>query len=403
MILRGEVKTVMDEYINYLHCIRKEAEVALKKGRDRKEIWDIPLERCGLERVPWYRKPPAPRGQYSEPLRPAQGGTGGVGRTPRSSMSALHDWLDRYFCALEQDNASPYTIKNYGTDIAQFLDACETQGITPLDGLTRDVARGYKMADLDEGGYVRAASPGASLSCGLSATSSSAITPGNRLFRRIHAPRLAERLPKYLTPEEVRKLIAVPEPCDAKGLRDRAILEVLYASGMRVSELAALNLGISIWTQVRPALSARATRSASCSSGPRCSSGTRLLRPGATNPIGQDALTRCLPEPPGGPPEQPFSGHARAHSGCRRRHPADSDATPAAPHLRYPYARWGRRSARRPGVARSRECCHHTDLCQRHATPRAGDLSWQRIRERERHQRERTLARIAPVELQPRH
>ncbi len=35
----------------------------------------------------------------------------------------------------------------------------------------------------------------------------------------------------------------MPEPCDAKGLRDRAIPEVLYASGMRVSELAALNLG----------------------------------------------------------------------------------------------------------------------------------------------------------------
>ncbi|MCU0520669.1 MAG: MBL fold metallo-hydrolase [Anaerolineae bacterium] len=52
VILRGEVKTVMNEYISYLHCVRKEAELALKKGRDRKEIWDIPLERCGLERVP---------------------------------------------------------------------------------------------------------------------------------------------------------------------------------------------------------------------------------------------------------------------------------------------------------------------------------------------------------------
>ncbi len=51
----------------------------------------------------------------------------GVGRTLGSSISALHDWLDRYLRALEQDNASPYTIKNYGTDIAQ-LDACETQG-----------------------------------------------------------------------------------------------------------------------------------------------------------------------------------------------------------------------------------------------------------------------------------
>ena len=52
VILRGEIKTVMDEYISYLNCVRDQAETVLKKGRDRKEIWDIPLETCGLERVP---------------------------------------------------------------------------------------------------------------------------------------------------------------------------------------------------------------------------------------------------------------------------------------------------------------------------------------------------------------
>jgi len=52
VILRGEVNTVMDLYISYLECVREQAERVLKKGRDRKEIWDIPLEACGLERVP---------------------------------------------------------------------------------------------------------------------------------------------------------------------------------------------------------------------------------------------------------------------------------------------------------------------------------------------------------------
>ncbi len=52
VILRGEVKTVMDEYIHYLECVRRQAEMVLKKRRDRKEIFDIPLEACGLERVP---------------------------------------------------------------------------------------------------------------------------------------------------------------------------------------------------------------------------------------------------------------------------------------------------------------------------------------------------------------
>ena len=52
VILRGEVRVVMDRYIRYLECVHKKAEFAVRHGRDRKEIWNIPLEDCGLERVP---------------------------------------------------------------------------------------------------------------------------------------------------------------------------------------------------------------------------------------------------------------------------------------------------------------------------------------------------------------
>lgn len=52
VILRGEVQTMMDLYIAYLECVRDYAERAVREGRARKELWDIPLEACGLERVP---------------------------------------------------------------------------------------------------------------------------------------------------------------------------------------------------------------------------------------------------------------------------------------------------------------------------------------------------------------
>jgi len=52
VVLRGEVTTVMDLYISYLECIREQAEQAVKTGKDRKEVREIPLETCGLERVP---------------------------------------------------------------------------------------------------------------------------------------------------------------------------------------------------------------------------------------------------------------------------------------------------------------------------------------------------------------
>jgi integrase/recombinase XerD len=56
----------------------------------------------------------------------------------------------------------------------------------------------------------------------------------------LRPPRAWPALPKYLGLEDVDKLLAAPDPGTPRGLRDRALLEVLYATGMRVSELVGL-------------------------------------------------------------------------------------------------------------------------------------------------------------------
>lgn len=58
----------------------------------------------------------------------------------------------------------------------------------------------------------------------------------------LRAPRLPERLPHYLEEDELGDLLRAPDTGTAQGLRDRAILEALYASGMRVSELTSLTV-----------------------------------------------------------------------------------------------------------------------------------------------------------------
>src|ERR1700730_17268413 len=58
----------------------------------------------------------------------------------------------------------------------------------------------------------------------------------------IESPKFRQGLPDFLSLEEVDKLLAQPDVSDARGLRDRAIIELMYSTGLRVSELCGLRL-----------------------------------------------------------------------------------------------------------------------------------------------------------------
>jgi len=72
-----------------------------------------------------------------------------------------------------------------------------------------------------------------------------AVAAGDRAddpTRNLTPPKLWRALPKVLSQEEVEALIAAPDPTKPRGLRDRAMIELLYATGLRVSELVGLEL-----------------------------------------------------------------------------------------------------------------------------------------------------------------
>jgi len=139
-------------------------------------------------------------------------------------------------------NASPYTVKNYGNDIRQFLDYCRAYGVSSLEQVDRSLLRSY-LAELEATGYVKASI--ARRVAELRSFGDFLVREGTlerNIFRMVSAPRIPKRLPRYLTVAEVEALLAVLDTSTPLGLRDRAIIEVLYAAGLRVSELVGLDM-----------------------------------------------------------------------------------------------------------------------------------------------------------------
>ncbi len=134
------------------------------------------------------------------------------------------------------------TIEAYAADLNDFLSFLEEKGIADLSGLKTPYVLLY-LAKLRQRGL----SP-ETIARRLSALRGFfkflALEHGlaENPLALIEGPKLSRRLPVVLTPEEVERLLQAPDPNHPIGLRDRAMLELLYASGLRVSELVGLKL-----------------------------------------------------------------------------------------------------------------------------------------------------------------
>jgi integrase/recombinase XerD len=155
-------------------------------------------------------------------------------------MTNFSQYIQQYLQALWLERGlSENTLSSYGSDLTKFDLWLQVRHRHLLQAESIDVL-GY-LSDLSIQG-AKASSVARSLSClkgyyrlqvreGRSSVDPTAL---------IQAPKLGRPLPKSLTEKDVETLLAAPDVETPLGLRDRAMLELLYASGLRVSELVGL-------------------------------------------------------------------------------------------------------------------------------------------------------------------
>jgi len=176
-------------------------------------------------------------------------------------MSINSQTVDQFVNYLRfERHFSPYTGRGYEADLRQYLDYLAGQLAAAADqpadadaagnngamderlrGADAMVIRAF-LSHLDTFGYS-------------SATVARKIATLRSFYKWLHihggvitnpmllirTPKQAKRLPKAMTVEQVDKLLSMPDNRETLGARDRAILETLYSTGVRVSELVDLN------------------------------------------------------------------------------------------------------------------------------------------------------------------
>jgi integrase/recombinase XerD len=157
--------------------------------------------------------------------------------------AGVERWVDAYIDHLRAERGlAARTVEAYAKDLVRFVAHAEEEGVTDPAALSPAIVAGF----LVRLGHA-----------GLGARSAARFLSSVRGFCRflvreralasdpcalVDRPRLGRRLPGVLSFEEILRLLAAPDGVTSRGRRDRAMLQVMYAAGLRVSELCGLRL-----------------------------------------------------------------------------------------------------------------------------------------------------------------
>lgn len=151
-------------------------------------------------------------------------------------------YLDTFSDYLHNERKlSQNTLESYIRDVKMFCAFLKNHKYT-IDTVTKTVLISYLILLQKERKTTATISRHlASLRCFFNFLVTNRYIDNNPTLE-LESPKVEKKLPSVLTKREVEKLLAQPEPSDVKGVRDKAMLELLYATGIRVTELISLNI-----------------------------------------------------------------------------------------------------------------------------------------------------------------
>src|SRR5262249_50135380 len=150
------------------------------------------------------------------------------------------EWIDRYLAYLRIERGlAQNTLDAYQHDLQSY---CEHLGETALHDVRPAQVSAFLKFLYNRGLKPRSAARGLAAVRGLHRFLLMEKGVEENPTINVEAPRAFFPLPHFLNVDEVDRLLAAPDLSTPRGLRDRAMIEVLYATGLRVSELVGLRL-----------------------------------------------------------------------------------------------------------------------------------------------------------------
>lgn len=160
-------------------------------------------------------------------------------RCEKSITSQLNSYLD---FLRDVKHSSDNTVQAYRRDLAKFVEYSEAADLTSCDEVDSDTVADFKTFLSNKGLSSASVSRTFSSLRGFFQFMIQSGECSSNPAKDIHNDKIEKKEMVILTPREIEKLLSMPDVNDVKGMRDKAMLELLYATGIKVSELVGLNV-----------------------------------------------------------------------------------------------------------------------------------------------------------------